>query len=145
MSRTSGIAASAVSAAAGVALALSIAGCGGHSSPSSSGPSDEDQIRAVMKEEQDALNRVDYNAYMRTLCAHSRSHPGQDEAAWTASDQASINSYGPIEFTLSNIKVTGNTATADNSTKGQKEPESRRTTDRSTFTREVGSWYNCTP
>jgi len=97
-----------------------------------------------MQREQSAFNNVDYNGFLQTLCAQQRAQ-AQSQTAWTNQAKASMNAYGPIEFSLSNIKVTGDTATASNSTKGQREPESRRTTDTATFAREGGEWKDCTP
>lgn len=144
MSRAWEISEKAVSAAVvAVAVTLSIAGCGGHSSSTSSKqPSDDDQIRALMQREQAAFNNVDYNAFLDTQCAAARSQ-AQSQTAWTDQDNSSIRSYGPIEFTLTNIKVTGDTATASNSSKGQREPESRRRTDTNYFLRESGGWKEC--
>jgi hypothetical protein len=145
MGRAWEISEKAISAAAvAVAATLCVAGCGGHSSsPSSSQPSDADQIRALMQREQNAFNNVDYYVFLDTLCAEQRSQ-AQSQTTWTDQDNASLRSYGPIEFTLTNIKVTGDTATASDSTKGQREPESRRTTDTANFKRESGAWKDCT-
>jgi hypothetical protein len=145
MGRAREISEKAISAAAvAVAATLFFAGCGGHSSsPSSSQPSDADQIRAVMQREQNAYNNVDYYAFLNTRCAEDRSQ-AESQTEWTDQANASLRSYGPIEFTLTNIKATGDMATASNSTKGQREPESRRTTNTTNFKREGGAWKECT-
>jgi hypothetical protein len=119
-----------------------VVACGG--SPQGKTTSDEDQIRAVTQAEQTAFDNLDYNAFLQTLCAEFR--PQQEsQTEWVSKGKASNNAYGPIEFRVTNIKVTGDTATADNSTKGQKEPESRRTTNTAQFVREGGAWKDCTP
>jgi hypothetical protein len=119
-----------------------VVACGGSTQGKTT--SDEDQIRAVMQREETALNNLDYNAYLQTLCAELR--PQQEsQTTWVSKNKASIDAYGPIEFRLTNIKVTGDTATADTSTKGQKEPESRRTTDTAHLLREGGNWKECSP
>ncbi len=103
-----------------------------------------DQIRAVVQNEQAAFNNLDYNAFIWTLCSKYRTEQ-MTQLSWVNQDKSSIAAYGPIEFTVTNIKVTGDTATADLSTKGQKEPESRRATNNAQFVRESGKWTDCTP
>jgi hypothetical protein len=119
-----------------------VVACG--SSTQGKATSDEDQIRALMQREQTALNNLDYNAFLQTVCAEIR--PQQEsQTTWVSKNKASIDAYGPIEFRVANIKVTGDAATADVSTKGQKEPESRRTTETAHFAREGGAWTDCSP
>ena len=119
-----------------------VVACGGSTQGKTT--SDEDQIRAVMQREETAFDNLDYNAFLQTLCAELR--PQQEsQTKWVSKDKASIDAYGPIEFRVTNIKVTDDTATADNSTKGQKEPESRRTTSTAQFVREGGAWKDCSP
>jgi ketosteroid isomerase-like protein len=106
--------------------------------------SDEDRIRAVMQQEQAAYNNLDYNAYLQTLCAEQR--PQQEsQLRWVSQNKAANDMYGPIEFSLTNIKVAGDTATGNMSINGQKEPESRRTTVTAQFVREGGAWKDCSP
>jgi anti-sigma-K factor RskA len=119
-----------------------IAACG--NSTQSKATSDEDQIRALMQREQTAFNTLDYNAFLQTVCAEFR--PQQEsQTTWVSKNKASMDAYGPIEFRVANIKVTGDAATADVSTKGQKEPESRRTTEAARYVREGGAWEDCSP
>lgn len=119
-----------------------VVACGGSTQGKSA--SDEDQIRALMQREQSAFNALDYNAYLQTLCAEFG--PQQEsQATWASKNKASMDAYGPIEFRVSNVKVSGDAATADVSTKGQKEPESRRTTESARFVPESGAWKDCSP
>jgi hypothetical protein len=118
-----------------------VVACGG-STPGKT--SDEDQIRALMQREQTAQNNLDYTGFLQTLCAALLPQQ-QNQTTWVDQDKASIDAYGPIEYTVTNIKVSGDTATANTSTKGQREPESRRTTSTSQFARESGAWKDCSP
>lgn len=105
---------------------------------------DVDRIRAVVKAQETAYNAVDYNAWLWTICAAYRPQM-VSQLDWVNSDKSSIGGLGPIEFTPSNVTVTGDTATAVVSSKGQREPESKRTTDTWQFVREGGSWLDCSP
>jgi hypothetical protein len=105
---------------------------------------DEDGIRAVVQQEQAAYNNSDYNAYLQTLCAVER--PQQEsQLKWVTQDRAANDKFGPIQFSLTNIKVSGDTATGSMSINGQKEPEARRTTVAAQFLREQGAWKDCSP
>ena len=117
----------------------------GGSNPALGGSNpDEDRIRAVMQQEQAAFNNLDYNAYLDTLCAAQR--PVQEsQLKWVTQNRAANNTYGPIQFTLTDIKVAGDRATGNMSINGQKEPESRRTNVTAEFVREGGAWKDCSP
>jgi ketosteroid isomerase-like protein len=107
---------------------------------SSSGSSAEDQIRAVIKSQQDAYNRADAPAFAGTWCKQDTSFtpPGADEM------RKNLNDSGQITLTVDSIVVTGDSATVVLEERYSKDTSMN---DKRTykFVIEGGNWKNCGP
>ncbi|HEY7052733.1 MAG TPA: nuclear transport factor 2 family protein [Mycobacterium sp.] len=97
--------------------------------------SDEDKIRDVVSDVQDAWNRSDYDTVVSHFCAKSRSNSSEDNF------KDSRSKSGTIKFKISSIKVDGDNAKVDVT-----ETYSKRSdpdTETLKFTKEDGKWTLC--
>jgi len=106
----------------------------------SSPPSAEDQIRAVIKSQQDAYNRADAPTFASGFCKQDTSFtpPGADEM------RKNLDDSGQVTLTVDSIVVNGDSATVVIEEKYAKDTSmnEKRTYK---FVRESGAWKNCGP
>lgn len=110
-------------------------------SSSSSSESPEDQIRAVVERETQEYNDNNLAFDPELECEARKSAYAEhgDEILKSRAENGTQSSS-----TLTNIQVTGDSATADETDKYQKDPDSPDTYS-AKFVKEGGRWKDCTP
>jgi hypothetical protein len=102
--------------------------------------SPEDQIKALIQKREAELNGTDASYDPALVC---KQYVADDEKSLKQIHKGK-SKIGKITFTVSNIHVTGNSATGDVTLKSDKMPVLDRT-DTSKFIKEDGKWKQCDP
>jgi hypothetical protein len=130
--------------------ALAVGGCLPHnhsgasesgSTESSSAKSPEDQIKTVVQRQTANFNGGNFSYNPELDCAAN----AKEYTAKHANKQREIQAQtGKLSTSVTNIKVSGNSATADITIKFENLPD-KTTTQSAQFVREDGHWKDCTP
>jgi Putative lumazine-binding len=102
--------------------------------------SPEDQIKAVVQREFEYANKSDFSWHSDLEC---RANQAGDQAQ-ADENRKNFAQIGTVSASVSNIHVTGDTATADVTVTAQKVPD-KPFTKSMKFIKEDGKWKECDP